>query len=86
MMCEELPQIMWFENDNNYTECDDLFHYIILPDTKEKTMLVKIWHGEYCYEKSTDIIVSERTFMMTDEGRNEMIEYIRNEDSEYRRR
>ncbi len=85
MLCEELPQIMWFENDNDYTECDDLFHYIILPDTGEKTVTVKIWYGEYCYAKSRDIIVSERTFMMTNEGRNEMIEYIRDEGSKYRR-
>lgn len=85
MLCEELPGIMWFENDNEYTECDDLFHYIILPNTVEKTMTAKIWYGKYCYSKSKDIIVSERTFLMTNDGRSEMIEYIRNENSEYRK-
>ncbi len=83
MLCEELPKIMWFENNNDYTECDGLFHYIVLPDTADKTMTVKIWCGEYCYGKSKDIIVSERTFFMTNEGREEMIEYIRNENSSY---
>lgn len=84
MMCEELPKIMWFQNDNDYTESNELFHYIIIPDTKEETMTVRIWHGEYCYDKSKDEIVSERTFPMTNEGRDEMIEYIRNEDFGYR--
>lgn len=43
-------------------------------------MTVKIWHGEYCYDKSKDDIVSERTFPLTSEGREEMIKYIRDED------
>ena len=46
-------------------------------------MTVRIWHGEYCYEKSKDEIVSERTFPLTVEGREEMIEYIRKEDYDY---
>ncbi len=84
MLCEELPKIMWFENDNDYTECNYRFHYIILPNVKENTMTVKIWHGDYCYEKSIDEIVSERVFPLTTEGREEMIEYIRDEDYNYR--
>ena len=46
-------------------------------------MTVKIWHGEFCYEKSVDEITDERTFPMTSEGRNDMIEYIRQADFEY---
>ena len=84
MLCEELPKIMWFENDNDYTECNYLFHYIIIPDVKEKTMTVKIWHGEYCYEKSRDEIVNERVFPLSNEGREEMIAFIREEDRNYR--
>lgn len=84
MLCEELPKIMWFENDNDYTECHYLFHYIIIPDVKEETMTVNIWHGEYCYEKSKDEIVSSRVFPLTTEGRDEMIAYIREEDKNFR--
>ena len=83
MLCEELPKIMWFENDNDYTECHYLFHYRIIPSPKEKIMTVKIWHGEYCYDKSIDEIVSERSFPLTAEGREEMIAYIRQEDYNY---
>lgn len=46
-------------------------------------MTVKIWHGEYCYDKSKDQIVSERSFPLTAEGREEMIKYIRDEDYNY---
>lgn len=80
MLCESLPGIEWFENDNPYTECNYKFHYIIIPDVKGETMTVKIWHGVFCYEKSLDIIDAERTFPMTKAGRDEMIEYIRGEN------
>ena len=83
MLCEELPKIMWFENNNDYTECNYLFHYIIIPSPKEETMTVKIWHGEFCYEKSLEQIVDEMTFPMTLTGRNDMIEYIRKADMSY---
>lgn len=83
MLCEELPKIMWFENNNDYTECSFTFHYIIIPSPKEEIMTVKIWHGEYCYDKSKDQIVSERSFPLTAEGREEMIKYIRDEDYNY---
>jgi len=84
MMCKSLPDISWFENDNPYTECNYLFHYIIIPNVKEETMTVKIWHGEFCYEKSIDQIVDERTFPMTKSGRDEMIDYIRQADYSYK--
>ena len=84
MLCTEMPKIMWFENDNDYTESSDLFHYIVIPDVKECTLTVKIWHSQFCYDKSKDHIVSERIFPMTAEGREEMINYIREEDFAYR--
>ena len=40
MLCEDLPKIMWFENNNDYTECNYLFHYIIIPNTSDETMTV----------------------------------------------
>lgn len=83
MLCESLPGIEWFANNNPYTECNFKFHYIILPDVKDETMTVKIWHGIFCYEKSIDDIVSERTFPLTNGGRQEMIEYIRGESRSF---
>ena len=58
MLCESIPGIEWFANNNPYTESHMLFHYIILPDVKEETMTVKVWVGKYCYEKSIDEINS----------------------------
>ena len=83
MLCDSLPGIEWFANDNPYTECNQLFHYIILPDVKEEIMTVKIWHGIFCYEKSKDEILSERSFPLTKGGRDEMIAYIRQENGAY---
>ena len=85
MLCESLPSIEWFANDNPYTECNYKFHYIIIPDVKDETMAVRIWYGIFCYEKSTDEIVSERTFPLTKGGRDDLIEYIREEESRYHR-
>lgn len=78
MLCESIPGIEWFANNNPYTECHNLFHYIILPDVKEETMTVKIWNGKYCYEKSEILI--ERMFPMTKEGLGKAVSYIREED------
>lgn len=80
MLCESIPEIEWFANDNPYTESHMLFHYIILPDVKEETMTVKVWLGKYCYEKSIDEIIDERTFPLTKSGLAEAVEYIRDED------
>ena len=79
MLCDSMPGIEWFANDNPYTECKFMFHYIILPDVKDETLTVRIWHGLFCYEKSLDQISDERTFSMTKSGLKEAIEYIRSE-------
>ncbi len=83
MFCQELPGIEWFTNDNPYTESYDLLHYIILPDVKEELLVVKFWIGEFCYEKSLDIISEERSFPLTKSGRSDMIEYIRQTEFQY---
>lgn len=80
MLCESMPKIAWFENDNRYSESDILFHYIMIPDVKNSIIEVKIWHGEYCYEKSLDSIVSERSFPLTTDGLREAVEYLIAED------
>ncbi len=78
MLCGSMPGIEWFANNNPYTECHDLFHYIILPDIKEETLTVKIWIGKYCYEKSE--MLKERVFPLTKSGLDEAMEYIKDED------
>lgn len=82
MLCNYLPGIEWFANDNPYTECIFDFHYIIIPDVKEETMTVRIWNGKFCYEKSLEQIIFERVFPLTKGGRDEAIEYIRNKNVE----
>ena len=84
MLCESLPGIEWFANDNPYTECNFKFHYLISPNVKEDIMTVYIWHGIFCYEKSLEQIVSEQAFPLTAGGRKDMIDYIREENAAYR--
>lgn len=43
-------------------------------DFDQSTILVEAWHGLYCYEKST--MEAQRTFSMTDAGREEMIAWL----------
>lgn len=80
MLCESLPGIEWFSNDNPYTECHGQFHYIIIPDVKDETLTVRIWNGLFCYEKSIDSVISERVFPLTKSGLTESKEFIRSED------
>lgn len=79
MICGDMPGIVWFANDNPYTECHQLFHYIILPDIKEEILTVKIWCGKYCYEKSE--MLDERVFPLTQGGLDDAVAYIRDEDA-----
>ena len=83
MLCESLPGIEWFANDNPYTECSYTFHYIILPDVKDETLTVRIWNGLFCYEKSLEQITAERTFPMTKGGLGEAVEFIRSENGKF---
>lgn len=75
MVCEFLPKFMWFENDNPYSENEDEFNYMIIPDLKEETMTVKIWYGEYCLEKST--VVEEKVFPFEAASIEPIVAYIR---------
>lgn len=75
MVCEFLPKFMWFENDNPYSENEDEFNYMIIPDLKEEIMTVKIWYGEMCMELST--IKDEKTFPLESGSMKPMIDYIK---------
>lgn len=74
MVCEFLPKFMWFENDNPYSENEDEFNYMIIPNLKEEIMTVKIWYGEMCMELST--IKDEKTFPLEADSMELMTAYI----------
>ena len=81
MLCEELPTIIWFENDNPYSENENEFNYMIVPDLKEKKLIVKIWYGELCLELSET--ESEREFVLEERSMKSVTEYINSEYNLY---
>lgn len=75
-----LPTLHSFAMKNPFTGSCGLFRFRIKPnvematpkevDFEKSTMTAEIWHGLFCYEKST--VEDTRTFPMTEEGRMEM--------------
>ena len=80
-----LPVLHWFDAKHLFTgSCGD-FRFRAKPnvvmatpkevDFSQSTIEVEFWHGLYCYEKSE--MEGKGTFPMTDEGREEMIDWLK---------
>ena len=80
-----LPTLHWFAMKNPFSGSHGAFRYFIRPnvvmatakevDFAQSTIHVEFWHGLYCYEKST--MEGEKTFPLTEEGREEMIVWLK---------
>lgn len=78
MICDDVPLLLWFQCGNPFSESEGTFRYCISPkdnEEKERTLLLEIWEGKLCKEKS-DILYSEE-FPMSDEGIKSAVEVIR---------
>jgi hypothetical protein len=79
-----LPTLHTFAMKNIFTGSCGLFRFRAKPnvvmatakevDFAQSSIQVEYWHGLYCYEKST--MEGERTFPMTEEGREEMLNWL----------
>ena len=79
-----IPTLHTFAMNNIFTGSCGLFRFRAKPnvvmatpkevDFTQSTITVEFWHGLYCYEKST--MEGEKTFPMTEEGREEMIVWL----------
>ena len=79
-----LPTLHSFAMKNTFTGSSGLFRFRIKPnvematpkevDFEKSTMTAEIWHGLFCYEKST--MEDSRTFPLTEEGRTEMKQWL----------
>lgn len=79
-----LPTLHTFAMDNLFTGSCGQFRFWAKPvvikatpkevDFEQSTIVCKFWHGPFCYEKST--MEGERTFPMTEEGRQAMKEWL----------
>ena len=80
-----IPTLHTFAMKNIFTGSQGLFRFRAKPDVvmatpkevdfSQSTIHVEYWHGLYCYEKS--IMEGEKTFPLTEEGREEMIQWLK---------
>ena len=80
-----LPTLHTFAMKNTFTGSFGMFRFRAKPnvvmatpkevDFSQSTIEVEFWHGLYCYEKSE--MEGKGTFPMTDEGREEMIDWLK---------
>lgn len=81
-----IPTLHTFAMNNIFTGSSGLFRFRAVPnvvmktakevDFESSTIHVEYWHGLFCYEKSE--MEGEETFPLTEEGREEMISWLKN--------
>lgn len=59
-----IPTLRSFTNENTFSGSIGPLRFFLYPQGDE--ILVKLWHGQFCIEKST--VELEQTFPMTEEG------------------
>ena len=79
-----LPTLHTFAMGNIFTGSCGALRFRIVPnvvklnskevDMGQSTIQAQLWHGQFCYEKST--VEAEMTFPMTEEGRGEMKSWL----------
>lgn len=79
-----LPTLHTFAMNNIFTGSSGLFRFRAVPnvvmatpkevDFQQSSIHAEYWHGLYCYEKSQ--MEGEATFPMSDEGRQQMLEWL----------
>ena len=80
-----IPTLHTFAMKNNFTGSWKEFRFRIKPnvvmktkkevDMEESSITAQFWHGPFCYEKST--MEGEETFPMTEQGRQDMIDWLK---------
>ncbi len=79
-----LPTLHSFAMNNIFTGSKGTLRFRAVPKVvmltpkevnfPESSIFVEYWYGPYCYEKSG--MDGERTFPMSDEGRQELIDWL----------
>ena len=79
-----IPTLHSFAMKNTFTGSLGMLRFKAVPNVvmltakevnmAESTIHVEYWHGIFCYEKSQ--MEGERTFPMSEEGRQEMIRWL----------
>ena len=79
-----IPVLHWFDAKNIFTGSCGEFRFraepqVVMATPKEvdfeaSSIHVEYWHGPYCYEKSE--MEGEKSFPMTEQGREEMKNWL----------
>ena len=79
-----LPTLHWFAMKNPFSGSCGEFRFMTKPDVvmatakevdfEASSIRCEFWHGPFCYEKSQ--MEGERTFPMSEEGRQEMKQWL----------
>ncbi len=79
-----LPTLHTFANGNIFTGSYGLLRFRAKPeivmlsakevDMEKSTVMVQLWHGEFCYDKSE--MEKEQTFQLSEEGLLAMREWL----------
>ena len=80
-----IPTLHTFAMKNTFTGSCGMLRFKIVPNVQMATpkevdfdnssITAEYWHGIFCYEKS--IVEGTETFPMTEEGREEMIAWLK---------
>ncbi len=70
-----LPNLLTFTNGNTYLGSFLGLRFRVKPE--EDTLNCLTWYGEYCLEESE--IVNQASFPLTDEGREQVIDWLEEE-------
>lgn len=80
-----IPTLHTFAMKNIFTGSHGMFRFRAVPKVEMKTpkevdyeassIFVEYWHGLYCYEKSE--MEGAETFPMSEQGRQDMIQWLR---------
>ena len=68
-----IPVRKAFENGNSFTGSRGLLRFLLEP-TEDRQIRARIWHGEYCFEKSE--VEEERCFPLSDDGRAQLRDWL----------
>ena len=79
-----LPTLHTFAMENSFTSSCGMLRFLITPnvvkasqkevDFEQSSIQAELWHGLFCYEKST--VEAVKTFSMTEDGRLEMKQWL----------
>lgn len=70
-----VPNYMSFHNDNIFLGSYQGLRFKLSPHVNEQEILAEYWFGPLCYEKSH--MDGQKTFPLSDEGIEEMTQWLR---------